>query len=239
MSGDIQLNPGPTSERKPKYPCEECSKGVRVNQNAILCAVCNVWSHAKCLGMSNLTFKHYLDNPEINWVCGLCSLTFNTTLEADYLNQDSSEAPNFVNVHESIIEADNHEHANDVCNSPEADNTFVNERQLNPSEALIMHLNINSIQNKFEELKTLNQAIQAHILVISETKIDSSYPNSQFALNSYHMYRKDRVKGGGGLITYVSSSIPSRKLSLANTYKTLEVIAIQTKIGRRHIDIYF
>ena len=150
MSGDIQLNPGPAGERKPEYPCKECSKGVRVNQNAILCAVCNVWSHAKCLGMSNLTFKHYLDNPEIDWVCGLCSLPCNTTLGADYLNQDSFEARNFSNVHESIIKADNHEHANDVCNSPEADNTFVNERQLNPSKALIMHLNINSIQNKFE-----------------------------------------------------------------------------------------
>ena len=140
MSGDIQLNPGPAGERNPKYSRRECSKGVSVNQNAILC---NVWSHAKCLGMSNLTFKYYPDNPEINWVCGLCSLPFNTTLGADYLNQDSFEALNFSNVHESIIEADNcnHEHANDVCNSPEADNIFVNERQLNPSEALIMHLN--------------------------------------------------------------------------------------------------
>ena len=48
------------------------------------------------------------------------------------------------------------------------------------------------------------------------------------------MYRKDRVKGGGGLITYVSSSIPSRKLTLAKTYKILEAIAIEAKIGRKH-----
>lgn len=52
-----------------------------------------------------------------------------------------------------------------------------------------MHLNINSIQNKSEELQKMNDALKAHILVISETKIDSSYANSQFNLNGYHMYR--------------------------------------------------
>ena len=54
--------------------------------------------------------------------------------------------------------------------------------------------------------------LKAHVLIISETKIDNSYPNSQFIINGYHMYRKDRVKGGGELIVYFASSIPSRKL---------------------------
>ncbi|XP_022799083.1 lactadherin-like [Stylophora pistillata] len=72
----------------------------------------------------------------------------------------------------------------------------------------------------------------AHILVISETKIDSSYPNSQFTLNGYHMYRKDRVKAGGGLIVYFSSVIPSKKLTLPRAYKTLEAVAVESRIGR-------
>ena len=207
----------------------------RINQNAILCAGCNVWSHASCLGLTNLTFKHSLDNLEKDWVCGLCSLPFNTTLGADYLHQNSFEALNLSNLHEINIEANSPEYPNDVSNPPETESTIVDVRQINPSEAFIMHLNINSLQNKFEELKTLNQALQAHILVISETKINSSYPNSQFALSGYHMYRKDRVKGGGGIITYVSSSVPSRKLTLAKSYKTLEAIAIEVRIGRRYI----
>ena len=73
---------------------------------------------------------------------------------------------------------------------------------------LIRHLNINSIQNKFDELKMLNEKLKAHVLIISEMKIDNSYPNSQFIINGYHMYRKDRVKGGGGLIVYFASCIP-------------------------------
>ena len=46
------------------------------------------------------------------------------------------------------------------------------ERKQQPNEALIIHLNINSLQNKFDELKTINDKIKASIVFISETKID-------------------------------------------------------------------
>ena len=41
LSGDIQINAGPVGKRVPKYPCKECNKNVRNNQDALLCAVCN------------------------------------------------------------------------------------------------------------------------------------------------------------------------------------------------------
>ena len=115
------------------------------------------------------------------------------------------------------------------------DATILEQRKDNSSGAFIIHLNINSIQNKCEELKKLNDALKAHILIISETKIDSSYPNSQFNLNGCHMYRKDRVNGGGGLIVYFFSVIPSKKLKLQRAYKTLEAIAVQSRIERTDI----
>lgn len=49
----------------------------------------------------------------------------------------------------------------------------------------VAHLNINNIQNKFEELKLLNDELKAHILIASETKIDCSYPDDQFSLQGY------------------------------------------------------
>ena len=94
-----------------------------------------------------------------------------------------------------------------------------------------MHLNINSLQNKFDELKLLNKTLKAHILDISETKIDTSYPNSQFTIPGYNMYRKDRKKGGGGLIAYFSSTLFSRKIGLPKTYNNLEAIAVESRIG--------
>ena len=98
-----------------------------------------------------------------------------------------------------------------------------------------MHLNINSRQNLFEELKLLNISLKAHELVIRETKIDGSYPSSQFRLPGYHIYRKDRIKGGGGLIAYFSTVLAYRKLTLSKSYKTLEAIAVESKIGRRDV----
>ena len=44
----------------------------------------------------------------------------------------------------------------------------------------------------------LNDKLKAHILIVSETKIDGSYPDDQFSLQGYRLYRKDRAKGGGG-----------------------------------------
>ena len=58
---------------------------------------------------------------------------------------------------------------------------------------------------------------------------------SQFKLHGYNMFRKDRAKGGGGLLVYISTTIPSRKLTLPTTYKTLEAIAVDVEIGRQDI----
>ena len=45
------------------------------------------------------------------------------------------------------------------------------------------------------------------------------------------MYRKDRKKGGGGLLAYFSSALSFKKRALPKTYKTLEAIAVEVKIG--------
>ena len=66
-------------------------------------------------------------------------------------------------------------------------------------DRLLAHLNMNSVQNKFEELSAIIKTLHAHILFISETKIDASYPNTQFSIPGYSLYRNDRKKGGGGI----------------------------------------
>ena len=73
-------------------------------------------------------------------------------------------------------------------------NWIVEERKNNANSAFVAHLNINSIQNKFEELKLLNDLLKAQIFIVSETKIDRSYPDDQFRLQGYQMYRRDGPK---------------------------------------------
>ena len=54
------------------------------------------------------------------------------------------------------------------------------------------------------------------ISLISETKIDNSFPNSLLSINGYRMLRRDRNCFGGGLCLYVEDSIASKQL---NSYK--------------------
>lgn len=58
-------------------------------------------------------------------------------------------------------------------------------RQAYPGLLLMPHLNIYSIQNKFDELKLINGELRAGILVLTETKIDATYSDSQFKISNY------------------------------------------------------
>ena len=196
--------------------------------------MCKAWSHAKCLGFTNTQFKHYLDNPLIDWMCNWCCLPFcnhfdlgsNAELKISTITQDQEGE------YANILPTDGQRPYNKAC-CHENKSSIIDLRKENSSTALLMHLNINSIQNKFEDLNILNRSLKAQIMVISETKIDRSYPDSQFKLQGYNMFRKDRAKGGGGLLVYTSKTIPSRKLTLPTSYKTLEAIAVDVKIGRQ------
>ena len=52
-------------------------------------------------------------------------------------------------------------------------------RKCNISRIIIAHININSVRNTFEELKTLMSKISI-LFFISETKLDASFPANQF-----------------------------------------------------------
>ena len=69
---------------------------------------------------------------------------------------------------------------------------------------IIGQLNINSLRNKYGPLHALIRG-NVDILVTAETKLDESFPNSQFALEGYQMpLRLDQNSEGGGIMVYVS-----------------------------------
>ena len=83
-----------------------------------------------------------------------------------------------------------------------------NVRQKNSSRPIIAQLNINSLRNKFDSFSQMVKD-NVDILLISETKIDSSFPTAQFNINGFTTYRRDRNINGGGIILYVREDIPS------------------------------
>ena len=69
-------------------------------------------------------------------------------------------------------------------------------------------LNINSIRNKFE---LLSEQVRGNVdvLMISETKIDDSFPIGNFLIHGFSPpYRLDRDSKGGGIMLYIREDIP-------------------------------
>ena len=77
--------------------------------------------------------------------------------------------------------------------------------------------------------------LKAHIIFIGETKIDSTYPNSQFNIPGYSLFRNDRKKGGGGILAFVSAVIPCKRLKFDRIYKCIEAIALEITISRKEM----
>ena len=76
-----------------------------------------------------------------------------------------------------------------------------------PNNIIIGHLNINSIRNKFEML-SMSVAQYVDILMLSETKLDSTFPSIQFLINGFSVpHRLDRNSKGGGILLYVRDKI--------------------------------
>ena len=84
----------------------------------------------------------------------------------------------------------------------------------NLKKIVIGHLNINSQRNKFDFLVTQLKGY-IDILMISETKLDESFPIGQFLIDGYSVpFRLDRNENGGGILLYVRNDIPSKLLSM-------------------------
>ena len=79
-------------------------------------------------------------------------------------------------------------------------------------------LNINSLFNKLDQLKLIIKN-KVDILVITETKLDSSFPDSQFLIDDFRQpHRLDKNKHGGGVMIFVSEDIPSKLQINKQTY---------------------
>ena len=80
-------------------------------------------------------------------------------------------------------------------------------REKNINRPIIGQLNINSIRNKFHFLES-EASKHLDILLISETKIDESFPAAQFLLDGFSRpYRLDCCANGGGMLLYVIDDI--------------------------------
>ena len=84
----------------------------------------------------------------------------------------------------------------------------------NENRLIIGNLNINSISNKSDQLKLFVQG-KVDILIVTETKLDSTFPTSQFMIDWYsEPYRFDRNRNEDRVLIYIRKDIAS--ILLAN-----------------------
>ncbi len=143
------------------------------------------------------------------------------------------------------------------CNT-EGDQSFIEEQELietwahfddmrkkHRANLKIGHINANGIAGfKFHEIKRWLLSGRLDILIISETKLDGTFPNSQFYVQGFRMSRKGRNIHDGGLMAFVRSDIcftlvkDLENLSAADRsrFKT-ESLILKVKVAKSWITI--
>ena len=195
--GDVSLNPGPINY---KYPCGVCAKAVRKNQNGIYCDGCNLWHHIKCLDMPIDTFRELGNSENLDWYCQKCTIP--QFSDSFFENSRNSSFGNLDSV-------------SDSGSLPDTEKAYIRELQelkcKHKKNAVISFININSFRYKYTVLQEILYERHVDILIVAETKLDSSFPDAQFKVDGYNLYRKDRNSHGGGVIIYINSNITSRQ----------------------------
>ena len=108
----------------------------------------------------------------------------------------------------------------------------------NVDSVIIASLNINSLGNKIDALKEVI-GNNIDILIIVETKIDSSFPDEQFFIHGFREpFRLDRNKFGGGVMVYVRKDIPSHRLNKHNFKKCVEGMFIEINLRKTKLLLF-
>ena len=94
------------------------------------------------------------------------------------------------------------------------------------------------MRNKVIDLKEILGYLSPDYLVLSETKLDDSFPSAQFSLPNYEIRaRRDRDNNEGGLIEFVKKGLIYKKLKIFEPRKgeciCSEITASKQEFGSR------
>ena len=85
-----------------------------------------------------------------------------------------------------------------------------------------IHVNVNSLLSKTEELRDFVGPTKPAILGITESKLDSSAPDQEFNISGYSILRSGRNRYGGGVACYVRADICfDRRNNFSNSIKNI------------------
>ena len=93
---------------------------------------------------------------------------------------------------------------------------------LNKKGLHFLHISINSLLSKKDEIRCIANKTKAAIIGITESKLDHTVPDSEVNFPGYDILRCDRNKNGGGLlVTLGRISASTQELCIAKKLKIL------------------
>ena len=90
---------------------------------------------------------------------------------------------------------------------------------------------MNSIRNNFESVQEIIQNT-FDIFLVCETKTYTFFPNQQFCIPEYSIFRKDRNARGGGLLFYVNQDLNCKVLNKYPTRQDVEILVLELKLSK-------
>ena len=70
-----------------------------------------------------------------------------------------------------------------------------------------MHININSLLPKIDEIRYIAKLSEAAVIGISESKLDDSVLSSEIQIENYELIRSDRNRHGGGVACFIRNDL--------------------------------
>ena len=184
LSGDINLHPGPV-----QYPCSVCAKPVK--KRLISCEKCGLWIHKRC---------NQFEKPRIGSLL-TCRPCQNKPIDhLDNIWHQFTFADDFFEDRDALSD----EQTNiDFGTSSSIDNWKVfNKRGLH-----LIHLNINSLLSKIDELRAIAKKSRAAVIGITESRLDESVTDGEINIDGYELIRSDRNRHRGGVACYIRNDI--------------------------------
>ena len=110
-----------------------------------------------------------------------------------------------------------------------------NGSPLNSSDFIVAHWNVNSIlkEGRLDELFLSIQTLKAQVVVLTESKLDSSIPSNIITFPGFHEpLRRDRNRHGGGCLIYVSQQLVFKQ-QLQIQSKFFENISVDIRVREK------
>ena len=189
LSGDIELTPGPD------FSCAICEKNIPLRYRVLCCQNCDSWVHKKCAKISETRYKSIkMKETGFYFDCHQC----NYAKEMPFFQEECLEEGPEKNY------TCKEQHTTDF-----EDFTVFGKRGLH-----FIHLNINSILTKIDELRLIAFKSHAAVIGITESKIDDTVLDGEIMIDGNIPIRSDRTRHGGGVICYIRDDISFNKIEL-------------------------